>query len=100
MPLGEDVVIVPVVPLGRTHVADTAVAMIVLVPVNEPARPCSCSLEIDEPFRRELGAVLRGAKQSLDERVAGCLNGVWSGSAPKQMRVILLAKAQTALRAK
>ncbi len=69
MPLGEDVVIAPVVPLGRTHVADAAMPMLVVVPVTEPLRPRTCSLEIDEPFRRELGAVLRGAEQALDERV-------------------------------
>jgi hypothetical protein len=69
MTLAQDLAVAPVMPLRRTHVADAAVTMLVVVPVHESTRPCSCGLEVGKADGRELRAVLRGAKQALDEGV-------------------------------
>ena len=65
----EDLAVASVVSLRRIHVSDAAVMMFVVVPVHEGTRPPSRSLEVREPLGWELRSVLRGAEQTLGERV-------------------------------
>ena len=55
--------------LGGADVADVTVAVIVVVPVHERARPLAGVLEIREALRRELRPVLGGAEQRFHEGV-------------------------------
>ena len=55
--------------LCRTDVADATVAVIVVVPTNERARPLAGLREVREALHWELRPVLRRAEQRLDEGV-------------------------------
>ena len=65
----QDGVILTAMSLCRADVADATVAVLVVVPTDEPARPLAGLLEVREPLRRELWPVLRGAEQRFDEGV-------------------------------
>ena len=69
VPRGEDVWILTRMTLRGADVADTAVFVVTVVPVNERSRPESRCLQIGEPLRRELRAVLGGAEQRFDESI-------------------------------
>ena len=53
----------------RGHVADGAVTMLFVVPVDEAHGPFPRRVEIGEAFDRELRPVFRGAEQSFGVRV-------------------------------
>jgi hypothetical protein len=48
-------------------VADAAVAMLVVVPLDEPHRPLPRSVKLGEPLERELRPILRCAEQCFGE---------------------------------
>jgi hypothetical protein len=53
--------------LRRGEVADSAVVVVVIVPLHEPRAPVSGGLQIGEPLERERWPILNGAEQRLDE---------------------------------
>ena len=55
--------------LRRAHVANAAVAVLDVVPINEAAGSLPRGLEIPEANCRELGSVFRGAEQHFGVRV-------------------------------
>ena len=65
----QDGVILTGMSLCRADVADATVAVLVVVPTDEPALPLAGLLEVHEPLRRELRPILRRAEQCLDEGV-------------------------------
>ena len=54
---------------GRGHEAQGAMAVMVIVGVDERACPTAGALEIGKAFRRKGGMVLRGAEQDLCDSV-------------------------------
>jgi hypothetical protein len=69
VPGGKNVSVLAGMASRRTDVADAAMFVIVVVPVDEGSGPQSCFLQVRKPFRRELGAILGGAEQGLDESI-------------------------------
>src|SRR5574343_687025 len=69
MTLSQDVSVLPRVSLRRDHIADTAVAVIEVVPMHEVARPFTCVVQARQSLVRELGPVLGCAKQTLHKCV-------------------------------
>jgi hypothetical protein len=65
----QDVLVLACMALRRTDVANPAVAMVMVVPMHELARPVACSAYAGEARARELGAVLGRAEQAFDEGV-------------------------------
>jgi hypothetical protein len=55
--------------LRRGDVADAAVPMLMVVPVHEARSPLLGSVQISEPFERELRPILRDAEQRLGEGI-------------------------------
>ena len=53
---------------GR-DIANAAVVMLFVVPVDEACRPSPGSVQLGEPFERELWPILGGAEQRLDEGI-------------------------------
>ena len=53
---------------GR-DIANAAVVMLFIVPVDEACRPSPGSVQLGEPFERELWPILGGAEQRLDEGI-------------------------------
>ncbi len=52
-----------------THIADSAVSVLVVVPVDKPTGPVSRVLHVRKPCGRVLRPILRRAEQRLDEGV-------------------------------
>ncbi len=69
MPSGKDVVVLTGMTLCGADVADAAMLVIVVVPVDERFRPESRVLQIGKPFCRKLRTVLGRAKQGFAESV-------------------------------
>ncbi len=65
----ENLTVLPVMALCRSDVADTAVAMLVVVPGHQLSRPASGLFQGREPAHRELGPTLRGTEQRFGVRV-------------------------------
>src|SRR5690349_2424012 len=55
--------------LRRSNVADAAVAVLLIVPVDEVPRPVPGRGQIGEPLGRELRPILRGTEQCLGESI-------------------------------
>src|SRR5580693_657497 len=55
--------------LRRGNVADAAVAMLVVVPLDEAHRPLPRSVKVGKSLERELRLILRGAEQRLGKSV-------------------------------
>src|SRR4051812_12151265 len=55
--------------LRRGDVADAAVAVFLIVPMDEARRPLSGGVQIGEPLERELRAILRGTEQCFGESI-------------------------------
>lgn len=69
MALREDAVILPGMPLRGRDVANTAVPVLVVVPVDQARRLAPGVIEAVETLRGKSGAVLGGAEQRFDEGV-------------------------------
>jgi hypothetical protein len=50
-------------------IADSAVSMLVVIPLHETQSPLPCGLQIDEALQRELGTILCRPEQRLGEGV-------------------------------
>ena len=55
--------VLPRMTLRRTDIANSAVPMVMIVPMREVCRPVPGLIQADKALGRELGAVLGGAKQ-------------------------------------
>src|ERR1019366_7336785 len=77
MACGEQCTVLPGVTLRRGHVADGAVTMLFVVPMDEAHGPFPCRIEIGEALDRELRPVFGGAEQGLGVGVV--VAHAWTG---------------------
>jgi len=56
VPSGEDGAIFACMALSGAHVADPAVPVVMVIPINKVSDPTACVVDVGKPLRRELGS--------------------------------------------